>query len=125
MTRTSIDDSYSLIVDATNPTLVSIMRLDSQIPFNELLKIVFDKMFLIGNENYLYDYVYDQVKHHRKKWYVSPLLNQLFQLDKFISEDYRYMVGDLVFNNLNKQVLTLVEFNQDGQFIYIEFEVVQ
>jgi hypothetical protein len=125
MTRTSIDDSYSLIVDATSPILVSIMRLDSQIAFNELLKIVFDKMFLIGNENYLYDYVYDQVKHHRKKWYVKPLLNQLFQLDKFISKDYRYMVGDLVFNNMNKHVLTLAEFDRDGQFIYIEFEVVE
>jgi hypothetical protein len=123
MQKTWIEDHYRLIVDADDPSLITIMEMDRQVNFDVLLHVVFQRLFEQKDNYFLYDYVANLIDRDRRTWYINPLLNQLFALDKFVCTMYRYMVTDLYFDSPDKVVLNDVRFCEVGRFIGFDFEV--
>lgn len=119
----TLTTDYKLILEANVEELVKLKALDSQLEFDELLKLSFEKMLYLKSEIYVYEYLYDVIYHTRKQWLIQPLLRQAFSTTQYVDLEFRHIVNDIVFNSLTHHCVEEVKFDPLGEFIFIRFSV--
>lgn len=121
--RERLTTDYKLILEAHVEDLIKLKGMDSQLEFNQVLKLSFEKMLYLKSETYVYEFLYDEIYHTRKQWRIQPLLRQTFSTVQYVDMEFRYIVNDIVFNSLTHHLVEEVKFDQQGGFIFIRFSV--